>query len=399
MASDQKLVEEIQTRYILHWNYRGFTQWPEELLQYGHHIEEIYFKENGLLEFPNNLNQFMPNLKQLYLYGNQLKMLPESIGDLIHLEILDLSHNFISELPKTIGKLQHLQVLDVSHNLIMNLPNEIGNLENLSSLIIVKNMLQNLPKSIKNCSNLQTLHLNGNQLKTLNPELSKCYSLKDLYLERNFIKEIPEELTQLRHLRHLSISGNDLHNLPILPFVSHVRISFDENPDLCEIPFIFGCQQNQLKSIRTSNSRVLWNFPIKGCFKSKLDNNKSIIKHMKIPSLSEFSLRKVYLMCYELQVSRQNWSFRRKPRCSTAFGRKILDFKSECLPRHLVFVLRKGPKTFCNYCCEPIFHEGLFEKKSVTLLLKDEPEVQPQVVMHFCSHFCYTFSSKLLLSQ
>jgi hypothetical protein len=66
------LAMEVQTRYILHWNYRGYEKLPEELLKYGSHVEEIYFKENGLKELPENLNTQLKHLSQLYLYGNRL---------------------------------------------------------------------------------------------------------------------------------------------------------------------------------------------------------------------------------------------------------------------------------------------------------------------------------------
>lgn len=70
---DNKIIEEVQTRYILHWNYRGLTNFPAEIIQFGAHLEEIYFKENGLLALPENVHQILPKLKQIYLYGNRLQ--------------------------------------------------------------------------------------------------------------------------------------------------------------------------------------------------------------------------------------------------------------------------------------------------------------------------------------
>ena len=64
--------QEVQSRYILHWNYRGFTHLPRELTQFGSHIEEMYLKENGLVDLPENLDQVWPKLRQIYLYGNLL---------------------------------------------------------------------------------------------------------------------------------------------------------------------------------------------------------------------------------------------------------------------------------------------------------------------------------------
>ena len=332
------------------------------------------------------------------MYGNQLNVLPNSFGQIPTLEILDLSHNFIDTLPSTIGQLKNLEVLDISHNLIKILPKEIGNCQKLSSLIADKNMLQELPKSIQHLKALQTLHINGNQLKYLHGEICKCYNLRDLYVERNFLKELPEELTQMRHLRHLNVAGNCLTKLPILPFISEVRITFDENPALEEIPFIFGCQQNNVKSIRTNTNRhVLWNVPIKGCFKTRKEPQKCDLKEVKIPSLMELSQQKVYQMCYHHQVIRTNHRFKRTSRCLKPEGRIFLDDQKIHLPRSLLYRLRKGPKTFCNYCVAPIFQDGLTVRKPVELLLKDDPEYQPMVLFHFCTYYCYTHVSILLL--
>ena len=70
---DAKIIEEVQTRYILHWNYRGLTCLPPEVIQFGAHVEEIYLKENGLQTLPENVHQILPKLREIYLYGNSLQ--------------------------------------------------------------------------------------------------------------------------------------------------------------------------------------------------------------------------------------------------------------------------------------------------------------------------------------
>lgn len=45
---DYELVEDIQGRMILHWNYRNLREIPDEVLNHGEHIEEIYLKRNCL---------------------------------------------------------------------------------------------------------------------------------------------------------------------------------------------------------------------------------------------------------------------------------------------------------------------------------------------------------------
>ena len=51
------LKQEVQTRYILHWNYREYPQFPQELLTYGRNIEQIYYKENDNDHRSQQVNQ------------------------------------------------------------------------------------------------------------------------------------------------------------------------------------------------------------------------------------------------------------------------------------------------------------------------------------------------------
>ena len=40
------LKDEIETKNILHWDYHCFTEFPQDLLDYGKNIEELHFKGN-----------------------------------------------------------------------------------------------------------------------------------------------------------------------------------------------------------------------------------------------------------------------------------------------------------------------------------------------------------------
>ena len=51
---NESLANEIRSHYILHWNYRGYQTVPNELLKHGGHIQELYYKENGLKSLPGN---------------------------------------------------------------------------------------------------------------------------------------------------------------------------------------------------------------------------------------------------------------------------------------------------------------------------------------------------------
>lgn len=102
---------------ILHWSYRDFREFPNELIQHSDTLEEIYLKENFIPTLPQWLFQFA-HLKFLQLSGNLLQTIPAEICDLINLEHLDVSRNRIIQLPNEIFRLNKLQFLNVSENKI-----------------------------------------------------------------------------------------------------------------------------------------------------------------------------------------------------------------------------------------------------------------------------------------
>ncbi|CAB3258890.1 unnamed protein product [Arctia plantaginis] len=94
---------ELGTGTVLHWNYRGFTEFPLSQLEGDEaDVTDIYLKENLLTRLPSN------------------------IGILEHLESLYVSGNDITELPREIAKLRCLKCLDVSGNRLKRIPDEIG---------------------------------------------------------------------------------------------------------------------------------------------------------------------------------------------------------------------------------------------------------------------------------
>ncbi|KAK7290238.1 hypothetical protein RIF29_04514 [Crotalaria pallida] len=68
------------------------------------------------------------HLNNLYLKGS----IPSSLGQLEHLQEIDLSHNFFSgSIPSSLGNLSSLEYLDIrSNSLTGNLPESIGVLDN-----------------------------------------------------------------------------------------------------------------------------------------------------------------------------------------------------------------------------------------------------------------------------
>lgn len=131
--------EELLPTTVLHWNYRGFTEFPLNQLK-GEEAEvtDIYLKENLLTRLPSN------------------------IGILEHLESLYVSGNDITELPREISKLRCLKCLDVSGNRLRRIPEEIAEARSLKFLILDENELTELPLRISELRRLRYLSVCGN---------------------------------------------------------------------------------------------------------------------------------------------------------------------------------------------------------------------------------------------
>ena len=97
---------------------------------------------------------------------------------------------------------------------------------------------------------------------------------------------------------------------------------------------------------------------------------KCDLKEAKIPSLMELTQRKVYQMCYQPQVIRTNHRFKRTSRCLKPEGRLLLDDQENHLPKFLLYRIRKGPKTFCNFCVDKARTPQLARYKSIIQSLR-----------------------------
>jgi len=104
---------------------------------------------------------------------------------------LDLNEMFLSDLPESIGALSNLQVLNLNVN-----------------------QLTTLPKSIGNLTKLKTLNLGCNSLTTLPEDIGKLTGLKEFSISKNPpLKYLPSTLTEFQR------QHGDLKELPLLDTV------------------------------------------------------------------------------------------------------------------------------------------------------------------------------------
>ncbi|XP_023739993.1 disease resistance protein RPV1 [Lactuca sativa] len=123
------------------------------------------FQRVGCLE---NLNlspdsiSIPKNLKYLRLaHCDEFEKLPEDLGCLESLEVLDLTNTKLKHLPDSITLLKHLTILILYHSRYFNkLPEDLSGLESLKDLDLSCTDIEHLPDSICELKHLESLNIN-----------------------------------------------------------------------------------------------------------------------------------------------------------------------------------------------------------------------------------------------
>ncbi|XP_077569350.1 leucine-rich repeat-containing protein 28 [Stigmatopora nigra] len=198
-------------------NYKNLNHFPVEMLKDEglQFLERLYMKRNSLTMLPDNLAQKLPNLIELYLHANNIVIIPEAIGNLAHLQSLDLSSNALQLLCPEVGRLRSLRHLRLSNNQLKSLPPEIGNLQFLETLDVSMNQLASLPDRLHRCSSLQHLSADHNLLSRVPRHLCYLARLTQISMAANRLTCLPLDLGGSRELQFVYVDNNlDLKGLP-----------------------------------------------------------------------------------------------------------------------------------------------------------------------------------------
>uniref|UniRef100_A0ACD5TRX7 Uncharacterized protein n=2 Tax=Avena sativa TaxID=4498 RepID=A0ACD5TRX7_AVESA len=100
----------------------------------------------------------LQHIRVVILSGTSIQNIPESVGNLVLLKLLDLSHTEITELPESIGRLISLEYLCLRgcHKLY-RLPASLMRLWNISFLELEDTALRHVPKGIEKFKKLYNL--------------------------------------------------------------------------------------------------------------------------------------------------------------------------------------------------------------------------------------------------
>ncbi|KAB5518987.1 hypothetical protein DKX38_023306 [Salix brachista] len=171
------------------------------------HLNKILKAATYLFDGLNYLNS---DLSDNQLHGT----IPESLGKLTGLKILDLGYNRLSgQIPPTLGNLEALETLDLQANFLNDsIPPSLGKLMNLTTLSLSENRLSGyLPQELGKLSKLGQLFLHSNNLTGRLPEsYVNLTSLRRFTVSGNKLSgEIPPFIANFTRLTHLYLMGND----------------------------------------------------------------------------------------------------------------------------------------------------------------------------------------------
>ena len=182
-------------------------------------------------------------IEELHFNGwNDLKELPECIGNMCNLRVIDISNDdhqlgydaAINELPEAIGKLKNLEELDV-YGLqdLKQFPPSFASLSQLKRLNTIGTGIDELQLTAEQWKNLEELHMHGPL-----PDLRQCANLKKFSWFKtnvgiNHIRGgipygtnelISLPLSPLRKLESLWIMGGALDSTAFLASMANLRV-------------------------------------------------------------------------------------------------------------------------------------------------------------------------------
>lgn len=100
------------------------------------------------------------------VFLSQLEQLPETIGRLQNLLILNLCNNRLTSLPYELGLLKHLQTLKLGLNQLEALPSSMAGLKELRHIGLSDNRFTRIPSCLKRLNKLESINLDRNPLIT-----------------------------------------------------------------------------------------------------------------------------------------------------------------------------------------------------------------------------------------
>jgi Leucine-rich repeat (LRR) protein len=246
-------------REELDLSYKKLTELPEEIGQLKN-LKMLNLSSNQISEVPDAIAE-LKNLERLYFWSNQISVIPDVIAELKNLESLDLSSNQISVIPDAIAELKNLESFYLSSNQISVMPDAISKLQNLTDLDLDYNKISEIPNAITELKNLTVLNISNNQISEIPDIISELKNLEVLNLSSNQISKIPHTIAELKNLEGLDLSDNQISEIPdaIAKLKNLEMLNLSDN-QISEIPEAIV----QFENLETDEDGMIEGIDIKG---------------------------------------------------------------------------------------------------------------------------------------
>ncbi|XP_035692133.1 uncharacterized protein LOC118426707 [Branchiostoma floridae] len=176
-------------------------------------IYELHMHNNRFKEIPEEICSLL-QLKTFSVASNPLKCLPDKISQLTGLRNMHIGRCQLKEFPRQVLQLEGLQRLYMGawagEGKQSPVPEDIGRLKNLQVLDLQNSGLASLPDSVRELVQLTYLNISANKFTSVPDSIMNLRNIEKLELSHNRISRLPLTLCRLAKLKGVGISGNPL---------------------------------------------------------------------------------------------------------------------------------------------------------------------------------------------
>ncbi|HET9989788.1 MAG TPA: leucine-rich repeat domain-containing protein, partial [Kofleriaceae bacterium] len=147
------------------------------------------------------------------LEHHRLAALPDGVGELVELEVLQLGGGQLTTLPATLARCAKLRKINLYNNRLTQLPAVILELTGLRELVLGKNQLTAID-GIAALRELESLDLAQNPIVRLPDDFVALTKLTSLNLAGTKLQALPERFCELDQLEFLALQGTAITQLP-----------------------------------------------------------------------------------------------------------------------------------------------------------------------------------------
>ncbi|XP_022717347.1 probable LRR receptor-like serine/threonine-protein kinase At1g53440 isoform X1 [Durio zibethinus] len=172
-------------------------------------------------------NDTICHVTQILIKGHNLTgILPSELGNLTHLEVIDLTRNYLNgSIPSSLSQLPLTNLSLLGNRISGSIPREIGDISTLEDLVLEDNLLEGfLPSNLGNLGRLRRLLISANNFTGTIPEsFGDLKNLTDFRIDGSSLSgKIPNFIGNWTKLTRLDMQGTSMEG-PIPSTISELK--------------------------------------------------------------------------------------------------------------------------------------------------------------------------------